>query len=199
VKQDHEMSRKELVEFAKPHWVAASAIIAALAAAYSAKQGADAQAKAKRNAANASQMAQGGGGNTSFAPTATKFQDQGGSSGGRLSDVLGKASSQPATEQQQGQGLDIKTPAPITTKPAPFDNAYHVDDPTTSNAAPPVASDTAAPAATGADTAGQVGGYGQLAMQLYGLYKQSQQGPQPGQVPRAGQMNLQPTATRFGL
>lgn len=193
------MKYREVLEEVQPHYAIAAAVIAAAASAYAASQQAKASNRAKRGGLNAANMQQGGVSPT--APTAQRFAEE---DKQRLGDFLGKAgtgASSPATEKEQGFSLGLKSLGDDNVPPPQsmdMSNGAKIDQ-----SAMPITKIEKQPRveqaqSSGGDAAGQMGGYAQTALQLYQLYKQSQQGPSPQPAAQLGQMNLQPTAMRFG-
>lgn len=175
----------------------AAAVIAAASAAYSSAQAAKAKQRAKRSAANASQMS--GTGQSVTTPTANRFGTEDQESGDRrIQDIL-KVSPDTmgggASDQRLSLGLK---PLDAGEPPAPqsFESAAHGN-----NAAMPIERiGEPAAAAPSSEAGAGVGDYASIANSLLSAYMASRPDPpQPGQRPQPGEMNLLPTASRFGV
>lgn len=135
-------------------------------------------------------------------PTALGLKDSGALSHGGDSDSpldafkgdLSGSTSPMATPQQQG--FSLKSSLADIPPPREFENSSFAKSAATMPA-PQVPDPAPVQASAGgaAGTAGQIGSYAQLAMQLAEAFKKEP--PQAQPLPQAGQINMKPTALKF--
>jgi hypothetical protein len=205
---------REVLEEVQPHYISAAIAIAAAVASAAATSAQQTKAKHKQQAAAGAASVGGGGMGGGLTPTATQFgQGQGSSeTGDRLSDWLKNAGEGgKATEPQQGLGLGLKSldqptgiPGINATPGGEFSMGSNLSSGAMANTSampiqkieePPVTES----GSTSGSTANSISGYGQLAAQLYNIYKSSQAGPPQAKPLSNVQMDIPPTANRFGL
>lgn len=171
---DHELTRRELVELAKPHWIGALINMATTAVATERNAGVAAKNRGAQLAA-ASMDHQG----QDYTPTADEAKDRQDSSAG-------------LAEIPKGMGLadlvNKRQPVGDSTTPASTEADFHIE-----KAPDPAANQAAQQPAEQQKPATNYGQYANAASGVLGALMQRPQ-PAQAQIPQAGSTNYQPTA-----